>query len=183
MSTLGYRWFNIFGDMEEFEQIFGGQELEVGQDWRLHKSIGRRMSASCSALVKVLPDASDIYFSHVTWNSYESMIRLLKKYSFEVHLTAAADSPLVPGHSMSFSSYPALIYSGDDFTVMSSGLVSMETTNGNNSNILLKFFDCSVLFKIVVKIDADLWKYIKPTGQVLEGIRATVANRLANTGS
>jgi hypothetical protein len=27
-----------------------------------------------------------------------------------------------------------------------------------------------------------LWKYIKPTGQVLEGIRATVANRLATTG-
>ena len=27
-----------------------------------------------------------------------------------------------------------------------------------------------------------MWKFIKPTGQVLEGIRATVANRLATTG-
>lgn len=127
------RWFNIFGDMEELEQIFGAEQLAAGQDWRLHKSARRHMRASCSALIKVLPDNADIYTSHVTWNGYESMIRILKKYNFEVHTTSKEDSSIVPGHSMSFSSYPALIYSGDDFTVISSGLTAMETTNGNNS--------------------------------------------------
>jgi hypothetical protein len=119
--------------MEEFEQIFADPTQNVGIDWRVNKVSRRHMIGSCSALVKVLDDGSDIYTSHVTWNSYESMIRVLKKYSFELHATATEDSPIIPGHSMSFSSYPGLLYSGDDFSVISSGLVSMETTIGNNS--------------------------------------------------
>lgn len=124
--------------MEEFEQMFAPQQLN--KDWRINKIGRRHMVASCSALIKVLPETSDIYTSHVTWNGYESMIRILKKYSLEVHQTADEDSALIPGHSMSFSSYPGLLYSGDDFTVISSGLVSMETTIGNNSKF---FYDYS----------------------------------------
>jgi len=112
--------------MEEFEQIFN---LEESDQLPRHHVLG---SGSCSALIKILPDMSDILTSHVTWNSYESMIRILKKYSFQIHETAAKDSPLIPGHSASFSSYPGLLYSGDDFTVLSSGLVAQETTIGNN---------------------------------------------------
>ncbi len=168
--------------MEEFEQMFAPQN--VGKDWRVNKVGRRHMYASCSALIKVLPGASDIYTSHVTWNGYESMIRILKKYSFEVHRTAAEDSVLVPGHSMSFSSYPGLLYSGDDFTVISSGLVSMETTIGNNSNtiiISMKVEELILTFYFSLS-DIELFKYIKPTGQVLEGVRSMVANRLASNG-
>ena len=123
------RWFNIFGDMEEFEQIFNLNGFD-----KFKGPVRRHMlgSGSCSALIKVLPDLSDIYTSHVTWNSYESMIRVLKKYTFEIRQTANEDSPIIPGHSASFSSYPGLLYSGDDFTVLSSGLVAQETTIGNN---------------------------------------------------
>ena len=90
------------------------------------------------------------------------MVRVLKKYRLAVRETAADDAPLVAGHSASFSSYPGLIYSGDDFTVLSSGLVAMETTIGNSNK--------------------DLWKYVKPVGTVLEGVRSVVANRLATSG-
>ena len=117
--------------MEEFEQIFNLEKSSQLKDQPRHHVLG---SGSCSALIKILPDQSDILTSHVTWNSYESMIRILKKYSFEVHETAQKDSPLIPGHSASFSSYPGLLYSGDDFTVLSSGLVAQETTIGNNVN-------------------------------------------------
>lgn len=157
MGSYGFMWFNIFGDMEEFEQIFSGG-VGTGGLRRGHV-IG---SGSCSALVKVLPDLSDLLTSHVTWNSYESMVRVLKKYRLAVRETAADDAPLVAGHSASFSSYPGLIYSGDDFTVLSSGLVAMETTIGNSNK--------------------DLWKYVKPVGTVLEGVRSVVANRLATSG-
>ncbi len=92
-------------------------------DDRLH------IRPSCSALIKVLPDLSDIFISHVTWNSYGSMIRILKKYNLKVHITNYAESPVIPGHSMSFSSYPGMLYSCDDFTIISSDLVSLETTN------------------------------------------------------
>lgn len=117
--------------MEEFEVMFN--EKPTSSDWTLNKLGKRRMIGSCSALVKVLPDGSDIYTSHVTWNSYQAMVRILKKYTLGVRRTSDPDSPLVPGYSMSFSSYPGLLYSGDDFSVMSSGLVSMETTNGFSS--------------------------------------------------
>ena len=63
----------------------------------------------------------------------------------------------VPGVDMSFSSYPGVIYSGDDFTITSSGLTILETTIGNNNK--------------------DNWKFVTPEDSVLEGIRATVANR------
>lgn len=147
-----YSWFNIFGDMEEFEQMFTSKQVD--KDWRLNKVGRRHMVASCSALIKVLPETSDIYTSHVTWNGYESMIRILKKYSLEVHQTAAEDSALIPGHSMSFSSYPGLLYSGDDFTVISSGLASMETTIGNNSKCLNdyeNYADLKKLFRFQMK--------------------------------
>jgi len=51
----------------------------------------------------------------------------------------------------------------DDFYLISSGLVSMETTIGNSN--------------------PDLWKHVKPVGQVSEWIRSTVANRLGTSGS
>ena len=144
-------WMNVAGDLEELEQIFNGASS--------HHVLG---SGSCSALIKVLPDNSDILTSHVTWNGYSSMIRILKKYTFQVRQTADDESSLVPGYSASFSSYPGVLYSADDFTVLSSGLVAMETTIGNSN--------------------ADLWKYIQPSGQVLEGVRSVAANRLATSG-
>ena len=60
MGNYGFMWFNIFGDMEEFEQIFkiGNKESKAPRRHMLG-------SGSCSALIKVLPDLSDIYTSHV----------------------------------------------------------------------------------------------------------------------
>jgi len=69
---------------------------------------------------------------------------------------------VIPGRVMTFSSYPGVLMSGDDFYLLSSGLASFETTIGNN--------------------DPDRWQYVKPWGTVMEGIRSQVANRLAATG-
>lgn len=91
-----------------------------------------------------------------------------------------------------FSSYPGTIFSGDDFYILSSGLVggtwppqdprvappnpahphpfpfpspqvALETTIGNSN--------------------AALWKYLRPQGSVLEWLRNIVANRLARSGA
>ena len=122
-------------------------------------------SGSCSALIKIIDGNKDLYVSHDTWNSYQSMLRVLKKYSLGLHHTDKLNHNyrLIPGQQIAFSGYPGVIYSGDDFNVISpSGLAVLETTIGNSNK--------------------DLWKYIKPKGQILEGIRSTVANRLANSG-
>ncbi|ETN71256.1 lysophospholipase [Necator americanus] len=76
----------------------------------------------CSALVKILPDHSDIYFSHVTWASYSSMLRMQKRYTFATH---------DPGRRS--------IASIDDFIVTSAGLGILETTISNYNEDLMQY--------------------------------------------
>ncbi|KAK6027388.1 lysophospholipase, partial [Ostertagia ostertagi] len=84
----------------------------------------------CSALIKLLPDFSDIYFSHVTWSSYSTMLRMQKKYTF-----ATGD----PGRSYSFSGYPGTISSNDDFVLTSARLAILETTISNYNERLQRY--------------------------------------------
>jgi len=142
--------FQIAGDLGDLESALqpGGAHHVVG-------------SSSCSALIKLLPGNKDLLVSQDTWEGYETMLRILKKYNLPYHMTQGSQD-VVPGAMMSFSSYPGALFSGDDFYVISSGLVSLETTIGNNN--------------------ASRFKMIKPEGIVLEGIRNMVANRLSASG-
>jgi len=143
----------------------------------------------CSALIKMIEDR-DIYFSHVTWNRLESMLRIIKRYDFPYKLTAEKGSKLVRAVSISFSSYPGMIYSMDDYYVLSSGLAVMETT--------------------IINYNSELWAHVQPTNsvpalerienvhimnffvflsmrlyflvQLFTGLRTMVANRLAHNG-
>lgn len=71
------------------------------------------------------------------------------------------DPTLIPGSEVSYSSYPGILVSIDDFYVLNTHLVVMETTIGN--------------------ANPDLWKYVK-TDTILYWIRILAANRLAYTG-
>lgn len=73
------------------------------------------------------------------------MRRMIKKYIMPLRLTGTSNQT-VPGEIISFSGYPGVITSIDDFYLTSSGLVAMETTIGNSN--------------------ASLWQDVKPTGQV-----------------
>lgn len=39
-------------------------------------------SGSCSALIKLLPNNKELLVSHDTWNTYQAMLRIMKKYMF-----------------------------------------------------------------------------------------------------
>uniref|UniRef100_A0AAY4A239 Phospholipase B-like n=1 Tax=Denticeps clupeoides TaxID=299321 RepID=A0AAY4A239_9TELE len=132
-NPFGFLLFQMGGDLEDLEAALN----KTSQS----RTLG---SGSCSALVKLLPGNKELFVSHDTWNNYQSMLRIMKKYSF------------------AFSSYPGAIFSGDDFYILSSGLVTMETTIGNNN--------------------PDLWKFVVPQGTVMEWLRNIVANRLAQSG-
>ena len=71
------------------------------------------------------------------------------------------DPTTIPGSEISFSSYPGILSSIDDFYVINSGLVVLETTIGNSNT--------------------DLWKYVTPETN-LYWIRNLVSNRLSFTG-
>ncbi|OWF46224.1 putative phospholipase B-like 2 [Mizuhopecten yessoensis] len=148
LDPMGMYFMQISGDLEDLEGA-------------LHKPTKSHVlgSGSCSALVKLLPGAKDLFVSHDTWSSYMSMLRVLKKYDLPFH---DSQGKIVPAQTMSFSSYPGSVMSGDDYYLLSSGLVSMETTIGNSND--------------------TLWSYIHPTESVPEGIRSMVANRIARTG-
>ncbi|XP_077491383.1 putative phospholipase B-like 2 isoform X2 [Amblyomma americanum] len=140
---------NLHGDIQDLEAA-------------LNRRVMSRVTGdgSCSALVKVVPGNNDLYFSHVTWTKYSSMLRMLKKYTFGYHKTSGSRE-FIPGQTVTFSSYPGRIFSGDDFYLISSGLATMETTLGNENPLL--------------------YLYVKPES-TLAFMRNIVANRLATTG-
>ncbi|KAG7490568.1 hypothetical protein JOB18_038353 [Solea senegalensis] len=149
-NPFGFLLFQLGGDLEDLESA-------------LNKSSQTRPlgSGSCSALIKLLPNNKELLVSHDTWNTYQSMLRIMKKYIFAFKVSPL-DNLFLPGGTQAFSSYPGSIFSGDDFYILSSGLVTLETTIGNSN--------------------PALWKFVQPTGSVMEWLRNIVANRLAVTG-
>nr|CAD7576321.1 unnamed protein product [Timema californicum] len=149
-------WLNIQGDLEDLMEA-----LDTSPGVKLPLVLRGRKGASCSALIKLLDDSSDLYTGQDTWSSLQSMLRVLKKYNFGFRRLGDQNFT-VPGRSVSFSSYPGTILSNDDFYITSAGLVTQETTIGNSN--------------------ASLWSHVKPVGQVLEFARVLVANRLGHCG-
>ncbi|KAM5192372.1 putative phospholipase B-like 2 [Mantella aurantiaca] len=150
LNPFGFLLFQLGGDLEDLEPALNSSDF--------NRQLG---SGSCSALIKLLPGNKDLLVSHVTWNTYQSMLRIIKKYTLPFRRNPDG-GPVVPGFVQTFSSYPGTIFSGDDFYILSSGLISLETTIGNSN--------------------PDLWKYITPKNSVLEWLRNIVANRLATGG-
>uniref|UniRef100_A0A8D2JJS9 Phospholipase B-like n=1 Tax=Sciurus vulgaris TaxID=55149 RepID=A0A8D2JJS9_SCIVU len=152
IKPLGFLLLQISGDLEDLEPALNKTKTKA--------VLG---SGSCSALIKLLPGQRDLLVAHNTWNSYQHMLRIIKKYSFQFREGPQEDAPLVPGNELAFSSYPGTIFSCDDFYILGSQLVALETTIGNKN--------------------PALWKYVQPEGCVLEWIRNVAANRLALDGA
>lgn len=150
INPFGFLLFQMGGDLEDLESALNRSSRT--------RAVG---SGSCSALIKVLPGRQDLLVSHDTWNTYQSMLRILKRYSL-AYRTSPTGKGTIPGKTQVFSSYPGSIFSGDDFYLLSSGLVTLETTIGNSN--------------------PDLWKFVRPCGAVMEWLRNIVANRLADSG-
>lgn len=74
------------------------------------------------------------------------MLRIVKRYNLAYKTSAKDGSPTVPAAEISFSSYPGMLHSMDDWYVLSSGLLVTETTIENYNN--------------------DLWAKVKPTNSV-----------------
>jgi len=78
----------------------------------------------CSGLVRVTPGLEDLLFAHSSWFTYGAMLRIYKHYSFELA------EPAWQGSSTSFSSYPGILSSVDDFYLTKeTNLAVVQTTN------------------------------------------------------
>jgi len=151
LTEWDFKLLQANGDLEDLEVALGKKETK--------RILG---SGSCSALVKLFSGNKDLGISHVTWDDYNSMLRIYKNYNFSFHEEPGKGSGKVASQIQSFSSAPGFVFSGDDFYILDSGMVTQETTIGNSNE--------------------DLWKYVTPES-VLEWVRTMVANRLAYTGN
>uniref|UniRef100_A0A8D0SGP4 Phospholipase B-like n=1 Tax=Sus scrofa TaxID=9823 RepID=A0A8D0SGP4_PIG len=86
----------------------------------------------CSALIKVLPGFENIFFAHSSWYTYAAMLRIYKHWDFNIIDKDTSSSRL------SFSSYPGFLESLDDFYLLGSGLVLLQTTNSVYNKTLMK---------------------------------------------
>ncbi|XP_078610186.1 phospholipase B-like 1 [Branchiostoma floridae x Branchiostoma japonicum] len=117
-------------------------------DWVLSHS-------HCSALIKVLGAYENVYMSHSSWFNYAATMRIYKHYNFNIA------NPATATRKMSFSSYPGYLESLDDFYLMDSGLVMLQTTN----NVF----------------NGTLYDLVKPES-ILAWQRVRTANMLARNG-
>jgi len=149
-------------------QPFGLMMLSSDHELReILYAVGSRRKATpkdvpleCSGLIKLLPDFSDLFVGHATWRPFSTMLKIIKHYRF--HFTKL-DGNEYPGNRVTYSSEPGYLFSSNDWYILSSGLVTMETTIGNHN----------------YKNARELVR----SDQVLEWIRNLVANRLASDGA
>eukprot|EP01128_Nolandella_sp_AFSM9_P000164 TRINITY_DN1028_c0_g1_i1.p1 TRINITY_DN1028_c0_g1~~TRINITY_DN1028_c0_g1_i1.p1 ORF type:complete len:350 (+),score=75.14 TRINITY_DN1028_c0_g1_i1:25-1074(+) len=108
----------------------------------------------CSVMIKLSEENGELFSGHVTWTSYWQLLRMYKHYHTSFH---HADSH---GYDISFSGYPGLPVSGDDFSVTNANLMITETTN--------EVFN-TTLYSAVTYQTVPYW------------LRSQIANRLAST--
>ncbi|KAL1472081.1 hypothetical protein MTO96_039549 [Rhipicephalus appendiculatus] len=147
-------FLNVVGDFLDLEPA-----LQRNEDFN-----SLSLVPACSALVKVLRNNTDLYVGHDTWFLYKSMLRIQKKFTFPWHYAPDTTGPdaIIPGHTVTMSSYPGKLVSSDDFYLTSAGLAIMETSIENSN--------------------PDLWLLIDPDAAPLTWVRAMVATRLAASG-
>lgn len=94
----------------------------------------------CSSLFTAADDLSEIYFSHASWFHYSNMNRVYKHYDLD-------------GRRSSFSSYPGMLSSLDDFYLLhDSEIAVLQTTNG--------IYDAS-LYDAVTPLSLPAWLRIR----------------------
>ena len=107
----------------------------------------------CSALVQLSPGADDLFIAHVNWDSYQSMLRIIKYLDMPL--------PNAKARRMSFDSYPGSLSSMSDFYRTSAGLTVTETTLDMDN--------------------PSLWPKVTPES-IMVWMRGMLANRLASSG-
>jgi hypothetical protein len=146
------------GDMDDIG-LFVGRKLLSQEGFRVPE---RTKTAEwhdthhhCTGMVMLRSDWSDLYFSQDAWQAFNFMNRILKSYDFSLHKT-----PSLGSRVWSFASHPGLSFSMDDFWILDSGLMVLETTMHTWNETLYDLYCTpkSVLCWIRVQVAARLAK-------------------------
>ncbi|NXS71301.1 PLB protein, partial [Pandion haliaetus] len=134
LSIFDVQFLNAVGDLLdlipalfEYSARSGQCNVEPGSHGKYQWDMGH-----CSALIKVLPGYENIYFAHSSWFTYAATLRIYKHWNFNIV------DPDTTTSRVSFSSYPGFLVSLDDFYILGSGLVMLQTTNSVFNQTLMK---------------------------------------------
>jgi len=126
VTRLDMLMLNSLSDMDDIKQAVNASERAVFDAMSVETLLAwTRSRGHCSAVVKLLPDGSELFTGHATWQSYHLMLPIWKRYEF------GSRTPI------SMSSYPGFVSSTDDWYQMGD-LVVIETTLPNYNNDLFK---------------------------------------------
>ena len=113
---------NAFFNEKTLVQFYNTSHIE--EIWK--KLIKR---SHCSAIIKLMENSngeSDIFLGHNTWTGYNELLRTLKKvkYAFEGNDEVIGMKPI----KMKYSSYPGILFSGDEFYTIGKNLAITQTS-------------------------------------------------------
>jgi len=109
--------------------------------------------------------STQLLFSHSSDGNYSDMLRMYKHYKFNYHYSAKSNAPLVPGNNVSFTGYPGILSSADDFYWI----------NGKWGNFVIGG----------IRIENEnntVWEEVDLDDSTILGPRVMAANRLAFNG-
>ena len=113
------------GDLLNLIPVLAGN-TQRPLDWNNEKVMEYFYKHSlCTGLIKVTPALDDLFAAHSAWFSYNVDLRIAKHYHFETRNQVTN----LAARATSFSSYPGMLESLDDYYIMDSGLVMVQTTN------------------------------------------------------
>jgi len=154
MTDLQFIVMESSEDLDDLTFIISADYPELRK--KISSEAWRDVHHHCTGLIYMEPSYMDVYVAHDTWDAYNTMNRILKDYEI------ASPSPHTAASRWTFSSNPGLLFSSDDFWLLNSGLVVIETTVNTWNTTLY-----------------DL--YCKPES-VLAWIRVCAVNLIAHNG-
>lgn len=166
ISHLDFLWMNIVSDLVDMEQIYNSALNDTKYPF-----IFSTAASFSSAFVKFHAETGELYAAHNSGGLFQSMLRVLKRYQLSYHQTPKTDSYLVPGQIITFSSYPGVIHSQDDFY-----LVAGRPEFGKRQHQL------AILGTAFNFYNRTSLSSFEQKEQVLIGSRVMAANRLAQGG-
>lgn len=121
---------------------------------------------SATMLTKIFPSDStptwQLLFGHSTAGSYASMLRIQKRYKFHYHFGPNQRTNTVPGVDITFTGYPGILASTDDFYIVKGRQVQ------------------SIVAGVAMKNEnLGLWKSVNINQAVPLAARVMAANRVA----
>ena len=121
----------------------------------------------CSAIAKLVKDDNgsyDILAGHNTWSDYSEMMRTLKTVDMAFEGKSSSNGRIgMNPRKINYSSYPGVLFSGDDFYELDSKVVILQTT-------------LSVINKFIYTNTIDIKEYIP------EFMRLMIINYTSYTG-